>query len=295
MSICEICPRNCGVDRDISSGYCKSSDNIKIARRALHYWEEPCISGEKGSGTVFFSGCNMGCVYCQNKEISHGGFGEEVSVERLAEIFLSLQSQGALNINLVTPTHFWPGIKKAVLLAKEKGLTLPIVCNTSCYEKPETIAGIADIIDIWLPDFKYIEKQPAARYSRAPDYPAFAKQALDIMVKNQPRPVFGEDGIMKKGVIVRHLVLPGQIKAAKEIIKYLYERYGDKIYISIMSQYTPCSDLSRYPEINRKITPAEYDEVVDFAVDLGLENGFIQEGEAASESFIPPFDLTGVK
>lgn len=295
MSVCTICPRNCGVNRQYEPGYCKSSDNIKIARRALHYWEEPCISGEKGSGTVFFSGCNMGCVYCQNKEISHGGFGKEVSVEKLADIFLNLQSQGALNINLVTPTHFWPGIRKAVLLAKEKGLSLPIVCNTSCYEKPETIAGMADIIDIWLPDFKYIKARPAARYSRAPDYPDFAKQALDIMVKNRPHPLFDENGIMQKGVIVRHLVLPGQTEAAKDIIKYLYERYGDKIYISIMSQYTPCSDLGKYPEINRKLTRAEYDEVVDFAVELGLENGFVQEGEAASESFIPPFDLTGVK
>lgn len=267
---------------------------VKISRAALHMWEEPCISGEKGSGTVFFSGCNMKCVFCQNKEISTGGFGKEITVERLADIFLELQAKGALNINLVTPTHYTLQIIRAVKLAKAKGLKLPIVYNTSSYEKVETIKLLSDIVDIWLPDFKYMDNAAAARYSKAADYVQYAQAAIDEMVRQQPQCVFDNDGIMRKGVIVRHLVLPGQVQAAKDAIEYLYNKYGDSIFISIMSQYTPCTDLADYPEINRKITQEEYDEVVDRAVEIGVENGFLQEGESASESFIPPFDLEGV-
>lgn len=295
MSICNICPRNCNIDRSLHTGFCSMTDTVKISRAALHMWEEPCISGEKGSGTVFFSGCNMKCVFCQNKEISTGGFGKEISIERLAEIFLELQSKGALNINLVTPTHYTLQIVQAVKLAKEKGLHLPIVYNTSSYEKARTIKMLADVVDIWLPDFKYIDNAVADRYSKAADYVQQAKAAIDEMVRQQPQCVFDDDGIIQKGVIVRHLVLPGQVEGAKKAVEYLYNKYGDSIFISIMSQYTPCTDLGDYREINRKITQSEYDEVVDFAVEIGVENGFLQEGESASESFIPPFDLEGVE
>lgn len=291
---CTLCPRNCGVDRENSLGYCRSSDKIKIARRALHYWEEPCISGENGSGAVFFSGCNMRCVYCQNKEISQDCFGKEITVERLAEIFFDLQEKGALNINLVTPTHFLPGIKKAITASRKMGMSLPIVYNTSCYEKPEAVRYMQDVVDIWLPDYKYPDIRGAQRYSKAPDYSLWADKALDEMVKICPEPVFSQDGMMEKGVIVRHLVLPGRVEEAKQVIKKIYSKYGNSVYLSIMRQYTPCSDLSLYPEIDRKITEREYREVLNYALDIGVENGFIQEGESADESFIPPFDLEGV-
>lgn len=294
MNVCNICPRNCNVDRTVKTGFCSMPQTVKISRAALHMWEEPCISGEKGSGTVFFSGCNMKCVFCQNKEISTGGFGKEITVERLADIFLELQAKGALNINLVTPTHYTLQIIQAVKLAKAKGLKLPIVYNTSSYEKVETIKMLAETVDIWLPDFKYMDNAAAVRYSKAADYVQYAQAAIDEMVRQQPQCVFDDDGIIRKGVIVRHLVLPGQVQAAKDAIEYLYNKYGDSFFISIMSQYTPCTDLADYPEINRKITQEEYDEVVDRAVEIGVENGFLQEGESASESFIPPFDLEGV-
>lgn len=295
MAVCNICPRNCNVDRNVKTGFCSMADTVKISRAALHMWEEPCISGEKGSGTVFFSGCNMKCVFCQNKEISAGGFGKEITVERLADIFLELQGKGAHNINLVTPTHYTLQIIDAVKLAKKKGLKVPIVYNTGSYEKVETIKLLEGIVDIWLPDFKYMDNSVAGKYSKASDYVGCATTAIDEMVRQQPECVFNEDGIIQKGVIVRHLVLPGQIQGAKDAVEYLYNKHGDKIFISIMSQYTPCTDLSAYPEINRKLTQREYNDVVDYAVEIGVENGFLQEGESASESFIPPFDLEGVE
>ena len=295
MSICNICPRNCNVDRSVVKGFCGVFDTVKISRAALHMWEEPCISGEKGSGTVFFSGCNMRCIFCQNKEISLEGFGKEITIQRLCDIFLELQAKGALNINLVTPTHYTTQIIQAVKLAKAKGLTLPILYNTGSYEKVETIKMLEGIVDIWLPDFKYIDEEAAVKYAQSPHYPEYAKAVIDEMVRQQPECVFDEDGIIQKGVIIRHLVLPGQVKAAKKIMKYLHNRYGEKVFISIMSQYVPCNDLSSCPEIDRKLTWDEYYEVVDYAVDQGIENGFIQEEEAADESFIPPFDLEGVE
>ena len=295
MSLCNICPRNCNVDRSAQTGFCSMTDTVKISRAALHMWEEPCISGENGSGTVFFSGCNMKCVFCQNKDISTDGFGKEITVDRLVQVFLELQEKGALNINLVTPTHYTLQIIDAVKKARQQGLKLPIVYNTSSYEKVETIRLLADVVDIWLPDFKYTDNFAAQRYSLAPDYVQMSKAAIDEMVKQQPECIFDDEGIIQKGVIVRHLVLPGQVQRAKEAVEYLYNRYGDSIFISIMSQYTPCTNLENYPEINRKITAEEYDRVVDYAVEIGVENGFLQEGESASESFIPPFDLTGVE
>ena len=292
--LCNLCPRNCNTNRDEKCGYCGVTNTVKISRAALHFWEEPCISAENGSGTVFFSGCNMGCVYCQNQNISYGAFGKEISIQRLADIFIELQNQGAHNVNLVTPAHYAPQIVTAVEVAKNNGLKVPVVYNTSSYEKVESINSLAGTVDVYLPDFKYISSELAQKYSHCADYPQTAKAAIDAMIKQVGPCVFDEEGVIQKGVIVRVLVLPDYADEAKKIIEYLYTTYGDDIYISIMSQYTPCTNLEKYPEINRKLTQQEYDDVVDFAVELGLENGFLQEGEAASESFIPPFDLSGV-
>ena len=292
--LCNLCPRNCNTDRDVKVGYCKMSNTVKISRAALHQWEEPCISAENGSGTVFFSGCNMGCVYCQNQDISHQGFGKEITTDRLAEIFLELQAKNAHNINLVTPTHFVPQIITAVKTARNDGLILPIVYNTSGYEKVENIKSLDGVVDVYLPDFKYISADMAQKYSFCGDYPQMAKNAIAEMVRQTGPCVFDDDGVIQKGTIVRVLVLPGYAEEAKKVIEYLYNTYGDDIFISIMSQYTPCTNLEKYPEINRPLTAKEYDDVLDFAVELGLENGFVQEGESASESFIPPFNLEGV-
>lgn len=292
--VCNLCPRNCGTDRDKAVGYCKMTDKLKISRAALHHWEEPCISAENGSGTVFFSGCNMGCVYCQNQDISHQGFGREITEQRLAEIFLELQQKNAHNINLVTPTHYTPQIIRAVKLARENGLSIPVVYNTSGYEKTENIESLKGTVDVYLPDFKYISSDIAKKYSFCADYPQVVKKAISAMVKQTGPCVFDDEGVIQKGTVIRVLVLPGYAEEAKKIIEYLYTTYGDDIFISIMSQYTPCTDLEKYPEINRRLTQQEYDDVIDFAVELGLENGFVQEGESASESFIPPFNLEGV-
>ena len=270
------------------------TDTVKISRAALHMWEEPCVSGEKGSGTVFFSGCNMKCVFCQNKEISTGGFGREITVERLADIFLELQDKGALNINLVTPTHYTLQIIDAVKMAREKGLKLPIVYNTSSYEKVETIKMLEGVVDVWLPDFKYMDNAVAKKYSKAADYVDCATVAIDEMVRQQPECVFDKDGIIQKGVIVRHLVLPGNLINSKQALRYLHDTYGDSIYIGIMSQYTPCTDLDEYPEINRRLTEDEYERIIKFARKIGIEKAYIQEGKCAEESFIPPFDNEGV-
>lgn len=291
--ICNICPRKCNVNRGVKTGFCGVGDTLKVARAALHYYEEPCISGESGSGTVFFSGCNLKCVYCQNKSVS-SGLGKEITVERLSEIFLELQAQGANNINLVTPDQYALHIKQALLIAKEKELKIPIVYNTSGYCSVDTIRDLSDVIDIFLTDFKYMSSDNAKKYSLAADYPNIAKSALKQMFLQTGKPQYDKSGIMKKGVIVRHLCLPENTQDSKNVIKYLYETYGDDIIISIMNQYTPMGE-SKYPELNRKLSEKEYDEVVDFAVELGVENAFIQEGEAADDSFIPDFSsFTGV-
>ena len=296
MSICTLCPRSCGADRAAGQkGYCGvGGTKIKAARAALHMWEEPCISGSQGSGTVFFSGCPLRCVYCQNRDIARAGAGKEITVERLSEIFLELQEKGAANINLVTPTHYTPEIVKAVAEARDGGLTLPIVYNCGGYEKPETLRTLEGIVDIYLTDFKYMDAEAARRYSHAPDYPEIAKEALGEMVRQQPEPVFDEKGMMKKGVIVRHLLLPGHLKNAEAVVKYVYETYGNRVYLSLMNQYTPLPGMEKWPEINRKVTRREYDRLLDYAVELGVENGFIQEGGTADESFIPAFDCEGI-
>ena len=292
--VCNLCPRNCNTDRSTKVGYCKMTDTLKVSRAALHFWEEPCISGENGSGTVFFSGCNLGCVYCQNQDISHEGFGKEITVERLADIFIELEKKSAHNINLVTPTHFAPQIVQAVKISRKNGLSIPVVYNTSGYEKAENIENLKGTVDVFLPDFKYFYSETAKKYSFCADYPQMVKKAIAQMVRQTGPCVFDIDGLIQNGVIVGVLVLPGHTDEAKQIIEYLYTTYKDDIFISIMSQYTPCTDLQKYPEINRKLTQEEYDDVIDFAVELGLENGFVQEGESASESFIPPFNLEGV-
>lgn len=296
MKSCTLCPRNCKVNRlEGKRGVCGVTGQIQAARAALHFWEEPCISGERGSGAVFFSGCSMGCVFCQNETISHGKTGEEISVENLAEIFLRLQNQeNAHNINLVTPTHYVPQIAEALQTAKEKGLVIPIVYNSSSYEKRETLKMLEGLIDIYLPDFKYMNSQISERYSHAADYSFWAKQALEEMVRQIPQAQFDDSGMMKKGVIVRHLLLPRCRKDSKEVLRYLRETYGNQIYISLMNQYTPMPGIAKYPELNRKITAREYEWMIDYALDLGIENGFVQEGETAKESFIPAFDGEGI-
>lgn len=268
---------------------------IGVARAALHFWEEPCISGEEGSGAVFFTGCSLGCVFCQNTEISRGQAGENVSVERLAEIFLRLQEQGANNINLVTAGHYVPAVAESLRRAKDKGLQIPVVYNSSGYELPDTLRLMEDLVDIYLPDMKYMDGELAGKYSHAQNYPDVAKAALEEMVRQCPICEFDEWGMMKKGVIVRHLLLPGHVRNSKAVMKYLHETYQDQIYISIMSQYTPMSQVIKYPELNRRVTKREYSRLLDYAMELGIENGFFQEGDPVGESFIPAFNGEGVR
>lgn len=295
MKTCTLCPRECGTDRTKGQkGYCKVGRELVVARAALHMWEEPCISGEEGSGTIFFSGCSIGCVYCQNVNIARGLAGKQITVERLAEIMLELQAKQANNINLVTPSHYVPQIIEGIKLARNNGLNLPIVYNTGSYEKVETLRLLEGYIDIYLPDLKYMDSDPARQYSGCEDYFTYAKEALHEMVRQVGTAEFDEKGRMIRGVIVRHLLLPGYLSDSKNIIKYLYNTYGDKIYISIMNQYTPLPGMSDYPLLNRRITEEEYEELVDYAIEIGVENGFIQEGDTASESFIPEFNDEGV-
>ena len=295
---CNLCHRNCGINRsDNQSGYCGMTNEIKIARAALHFWEEPCISGTEGSGAVFFSGCSLRCIYCQNHDIAIGERGIAITIDRLVEIFLELQEKGANNINLVTPGHFIPQIKEALIRAKEIGLSVPIVYNTGSYETVEALQMLDGLIDIYLPDFKYMDASLAKKYSNAPDYPQVAKAAIDEMVRQTGPAVFaGEEGdsLMKRGTIARHLVLPGELENSKQVLKYLYDTYGNQIYISLMNQYTPLLEGNEYPNLKRKVTEAEFDEVFDYLCKIGIEQGYVQEGDTAEESFIPSFDGEGV-
>ena len=299
---CCLCPRNCHVDRTQGkTGYCGQTDQIRAARAALHMWEEPCISGDAGSGAVFFSGCPLGCVFCQNHSIAAGRLGKTIATERLAEIFLELQDQKAWNINLVTAGHFAPQVVRALELAKGQGLKLPIVYNTSGYEKVETLRMFEGLVDIYLPDFKYLSAELADAYSHAADYPQVAKLALQEMVRQVGSAQFEIVSGENSGRVTDELLTDvdygdgGYVEESKNVIRYLYETYGNQIYISIMNQYTPMSGIEvQYPELGRKITLREYDEVVDYAIESGVENGFIQEGETAEESFIPEFDTSGV-
>lgn len=291
---CTLCPRNCGVDRTRAVGFCGATEQIKIARAALHFWEEPCISGVKGSGTVFFSGCNLACRYCQNYEISIGGFGEEITIERLGDIFLMLQNEGAHNINLVTPTPYFPLIMSAIDLVRDK-MHIPFIANVGGYEKPETIRMLKGYIDIFLTDVKYQSSEISKKYSLASDYFEFAMHSLAEMISLCGVPKFDEKGIMQSGVIVRHLVLPGCRKDSIEVIRSLAERFGVESFIlSLMSQYTPNGHLESYPELNRRITSLEYHSVIDTALEAGFENAYMQEKNSANTEYTPPFDLTGV-
>lgn len=292
---CLLCPRKCGINRRTGqTGGCGVSSEIKVARAALHYWEEPCISGKRGSGAVFFSGCSLHCVFCQNREISDGKAGKVISKERLSDIFMELADKGANNINLVTPGQYIPDIVWAVNDAKSRGMKLPIIYNTSGYENVTELKLLEGIVDVYLPDFKYMDSTLSARYSRAKDYPSVAKQALSEMVRQQPDVVIDDaTGLIQKGVIVRQLLLPGHVNDAKAVLKYLYDTYHDHVYISMMSQFTPIA-LKDYPEINRTVTKREYERLVNYALEIGITNAFIQEGDVAKDSFIPAFDCEGV-
>ena len=329
LSDCTLCPRNCHVNRlNGQTGYCGQTNIITAARAALHMWEEPCISGTTGSGAVFFSGCNMGCIFCQNYSIAHSEIQKTVTVQRLSEIFLELQEQDACNINLVTPTHFVPQIAAALTYAKDHGLYIPIVYNTSGYELPETLRILDGLIDIYLPDCKYVSARLSAQYSNAPDYFERCNDALHEMIRQTGAPAFyrPEDNsaltisatqyneliedlssadsiddfqdysgpLMKNGVIVRHLMLPGSFDDSKNVIQYLHDTFDSQIYISIMNQYTPTAQAKIFPSLTKKIDSEEYDALTDFAISIGVENGFVQGSDTASESFIPLFDYKGL-
>ena len=293
---CTLCPRACHVDRTAGqTGRCRMADRIMAARAALHYWEEPCISGKRGSGTVFFSGCSLGCVYCQNREISGGKAGKEISPQRLAEIFLELQQQGAHNINLVTGAHFAPLIVWSLYTARKKGLNIPIVYNSGGYESLDTLRLLDGLADIYLPDMKYADSALAGQLSGAADYPDTALQAIQEMVRQTGPPVFNEEGMLIKGTLVRHLVLPGHTRDSIHVLQRLHRTFGNRIGISILGQYTPSdSPVLKEKALARKLTGREYTKVLNAALDMGIEQGFYQEGETALESFIPPFDNQGI-
>lgn len=291
---CELCPRKCHINRNTTKGICSNTSTLKVARSALHYFEEPSISGTNGSGTIFFSGCNLKCCYCQNKEISNDNFGINISVERLSELMLELQKKKANNINLVTPTHFVPSIIEAIKLARKKGLSIPIVYNTSGYESITTIKLLAGYVDIYLTDFKYFDNKLGEDLSKVKNYFEIASLALEEMYKQIGKNKFASNGMMMKGIIVRCLVLPTKSADTKKIINYLYKKYQDNIYLSIMNQYTPVNHSDTFTFLNDKVSDKEYDDIINYALDLGVRNAYIQEGETQDESFIPLFDLEGL-
>lgn len=292
---CKLCQRKCGVNRIAGQmGTCHSKSDIMIARAALHNWEEPCISGKNGSGAVFFSNCNFRCVFCQNHEISQEGKGKKVSIDHLSDIFLNLQEQGAHNINLVTPTHFVPQIIESLKIAKNNGLNIPIVYNTNGYDSIETIKMLNGLIDIYLPDYKYFDDKYAIKYSSAPNYKNNLINIIKEMVSQVGTPEFDEDNIMKKGVIVRHLMLPGLLFDSKKIIDSIYDNFKDSVYISIMNQYIPLFNSCKYPEINKFLNPKHYESLIEYALSIGVKNGFIQEDGTNDMSFIPPFNFEGI-
>jgi len=292
---CRLCRRNCNVNRlKDETGYCRSGLDIKLARASLHLWEEPPLSMGKGSGTVFFSNCNFSCVFCQNYKISQEGIGKDISIERLSEIFLNLQHKGADNINLVTPTSYVPQIIEALKTSKKEGLTIPIVYNTNSYENTDTIKSLRGLIDIYLPDIKYYSDKYAVKYSNAPNYFNTAKSAVIEMFNQVGDIELDPDGKMKKGVIIRHLMLPGLLFDSKKILDFVYSTFKNRVYLSLMNQYTPYYKSSDYKEIDRKLSRKSYDALIDYALSIGIEKGFIQEDETQSESFIPDFDLSGI-
>lgn len=295
LASCRLCPRQCGVNRLAGQiGFCQAGSLPRLGLVSLHHWEEPCLSGAKGSGTLFFSHCNLRCLFCQNHAISQESAGKEVPVERLVEIFLEQQQRGAHNINLVTPSHYAPQIAEALTLAKNKGLVLPIVYNTNAYESEAVIAILNGLVDIYLPDLKYVDDRYADAYSQAPDYFHHASAAISAMIQQIGRPVIDREGIMTRGVIIRHLALPGMAEDSKAVIRYVYETFGHSVYLSLMNQYTPLHQAVNHPTLCNCLPTEEYDDLVDYALTLGVENGFIQEGGAVSESFVPLFDCRWV-
>lgn len=295
-----LCPRACGADRAHGErGVCGAGADLVVARAALHYWEEPPISGSRGSGTVFFTHCPLRCVYCQNHEIANGAAGKAITADRLAEVFLELEAQGANNVNLVTPTHYLPHIVYAIAAARAQGLAVPIVYNTSGYETVEAIRSLSGYVDVYLTDFKYWSEAPARAYSHAPDYRDVAAAALDEMIAQTGpcayREVAGEGGpMLVRGTVVRHMLLPGLLGDSKAVVAFLAERYGDMIAVSLMNQYTPLREFSEHPELSGRVPAVDYEALLDFADELGLEDYFWQEGDAVGESFVPSFDGSGV-
>ena len=292
---CRLCPRNCGADRLAGKrGFCGMPAEIYAGRAALHMWEEPCISGKEGSGAIFFSGCNMRCVFCQNQAISAGGEGIKTDMDMLVDAILRLQEQKANNINFVTAGHYLPTAAELIRRARRRGLSIPVVYNSSGYEKAEMLRLLDGLVDVYLPDMKYASSELAKRYSRAEDYPEVSRAAVAEMVRQTGAPVFDDRGIIKRGVIVRHLMLPGKYMDSRRVLRYLHETYGDEIYISIMNQYTPMQYFKDYPELNRRVRRSEYEKLLDYALFIGIEQAFYQEGGTAKESFIPAFDGTGI-
>lgn len=292
MPDCRLCPRQCGADRAVSAGVCHMGSAVRVARAAPHYGEEPCISGERGSGAVFFAGCPLGCVYCQNYALSRGRIGETVSVERLAAIFAGLEEKGVHNLNLVTGTQFTPEIREALAIAKPK---IPVVWNTSGYETVDTVDALAESVSVFLPDLKYTDPALAARYSRAPDYPAAAQSAIKRMVEHTGAFELDENGLLRRGVMIRHLVLPGQIENTRAALFWIADTFAPgTVLVSLMAQYTPCGDLKKFPELRRTLTPEEWDAALAALDETGLSDGYVQELSASGEEEIPAFDGTGV-
>ena len=295
MEKCNLCPRRCNVTRTGSHlGYCKSLWQPSASKAYLHMWEEPCISGTNGSGTVFFNGCNLRCIFCQNHAISRNSSGKLLTAEELSRVFLNLQAKGAHNINLVTPGHYAPYIKEAIDTAKAEGLSIPVVYNCGGYELVDTLQTMEDAVDVYLPDFKYMDSSLAGKYSGAEDYPEVAKAALEEMVRQKPGVILDQEGIAQSGVIVRHMLLPGSLKNSKAVVEYLYKTYGDSIYISLMNQYTPIGDFPHNPELSETPSRREYQKLVDYALSLGVSNGYIQDPESSDKAYIPDFDMEGI-
>lgn len=295
LSSCRLCSRNCGVDRTKGEpGFCRAGKDIKVARASLHKWEEPCISGERGSGTVFFSNCNLRCVFCQNHEISQGGAGREITVERLGEIFIELMEEGAHNINLVTPTHYVPQIIQAIRGARQRGLNIPVIYNTNCYENVETVKMLEGYVDVYLPDIKYFDDKYARKYSGVSGYFINASSVLKEMVSQLGEVKFSRKGLMLRGVMIRHLMIPGLLFDSKKVIEHIHANYGGSVYISLMNQYTPMYKAKNYSEINKPLNPGHYQGLIQYCLSLGISNAFVQEEGTASDDFVPPFNLKGV-
>ncbi|WP_458406975.1 radical SAM protein [Anaerotignum sp.] len=295
LSHCQVCPRKCGIDRTKGQvGFCRAPYLPKVALVSQHNWEEPPISGTKGSGTVFFSHCNLGCVFCQNHDISQDGFGQEISIERLAEIFLEQQKRGFHNVNLVSAVQFIPQVAKALKIAKENGLTIPVVYNSNGYESIEGLKLLEGLVDVYLPDFKYWNDDLGLEYSKCPHYRETAATAILEMRRQVGKDILDENGVMQKGIILRHLVLPGQYKDSCKVLDWVKENLGEETFVSLMSQYTPMHKAKEIKALSRKLTTFEYDKVVDHFFEIGLKNGFMQKRSSATSEYTPTFDLSGV-